>query len=97
MPSSSSVLPTTLIAHGAVQRELAVRTLEAMSANERDIRAALRRFQEGTYGICEECQETISPKRLAALPSAALCIRCQEAMDCRCGAASIRPKLAMAA
>ncbi len=83
--------------HGAVERELAVRTLEAVSTKAREARAALHRMETGAYGICEECEEPISPKRLAALPSAALCIRCQQAMDCRCGARSVRPVLAMAA
>ena len=70
----------------ASQRELAVLTLESESARVREARAALRRIQDGSYGICVECDEKISPKRLAALPWAALCIRCQEAMDCHCGA-----------
>jgi DnaK suppressor protein len=82
---------------GATERELAVHTLEAVSAKRRAARAALRRINEGTYGVCIECEETISSARLAALPAAALCIRCQEAMDCRCGARNARSALAMAA
>jgi DnaK suppressor protein len=82
---------------GATERELAVHTLEVASAKRRAARAALRRIEEGTYGVCLECEETISPARLAALPAAALCIRCQEAMDCQCGAKNARAPLAMAA
>ena len=42
------------------------------------IDAAIRRIDEGTYGICEECKKSISQKRLLALPHAPLCIKCQE-------------------
>jgi DnaK suppressor protein len=67
----------------AAQREMAVINLEAMSMKRRDSDAALRRIQDGTYGICVECGGAVSPKRLAAIPAAALCIRCQDAKDCR--------------
>ena len=67
--------------HAAGERELAVRTLEAESARLRHARYALERIDQGTYGICAECEEPISPARLAALPWAERCIRCQHAAD----------------
>ena len=42
---------------------------------------ALQRIENNTYGICSECEEPISPKRLAALPWAKYCIACQDARD----------------
>lgn len=39
---------------------------------------ALRKIDEGTYGICEFCSKPISQKRLLAVPYAKLCIKCQE-------------------
>jgi DnaK suppressor protein len=42
------------------------------------IDASLRKLAEGTYGICEECGEEISPERLKVLPFAILCRDCQE-------------------
>jgi DnaK suppressor protein len=39
---------------------------------------ALKKIDEGTFGICEECEEPISRKRLEARPETALCIRCKE-------------------
>ena len=42
------------------------------------IDAALRRIDEGVYGICEECSKAIPSKRLVAMPHARLCIKCQE-------------------
>jgi len=39
---------------------------------------ALRKIEEGTYGICEACKNTISKSRLKAIPYACLCVKCQE-------------------
>jgi DnaK suppressor protein len=45
------------------------------------IELALRKIDEGTYGICEECEDTIALKRLQARPEAPLCIQCKEAQE----------------
>lgn len=82
---------------GAREREFAVRHLESKSTRLREARAALQRIDDGVFGICLECDEPIGLRRLNALPAAALCIRCQEASDCDCGATNGRPVLAMAA
>ena len=39
---------------------------------------ALKKIEDGTYGICEECKTAISKTRLKALPQASLCVKCQE-------------------
>jgi DnaK suppressor protein len=65
----------------ASQRALAVCNLDREFNLLRDARAALRRIQEGTFGTCQECDEDIHPRRLAAVPWATFCIRCQEAAD----------------
>ena len=65
----------------ASQCALAVSSLDREFKQLRDARAALRRIQEGNFGICQECEEEIHPKRLAAVPWATFCIRCQEAAD----------------
>ncbi len=43
------------------------------------IRGALQRLDDGTYGTCGRCGESIAPGRLKALPSAEHCIQCAEA------------------
>ncbi len=67
--------------------EFAVRTAEqdltAVTANMRsgmlrEIESALARCAGGTYGICEDCGEEISPNRLKAIPWARYCVPCQE-------------------
>ena len=39
---------------------------------------ALAKIEEGTFGMCESCDEPISIKRLEARPETTLCIRCKE-------------------
>jgi DnaK suppressor protein len=65
----------------ASDREWAMRNLERNSNWLREVRAALRRIDAGTFGICVGCDENINPKRLAAVPWASSCIVCQEAAD----------------
>ena len=65
----------------AAERELAIRNLDRESGLLRNVRAALRRMDEGTYGVCLHCEEDISPKRLNAVPWTPFCIRCQEEAD----------------
>lgn len=45
------------------------------------IQRALERIDAGTFGICEECDEPISLKRLQARPETTLCIRCKEEQE----------------
>ena len=65
----------------AAERELAIRNLDRESNLLRNVRAALRRIDEGTFGVCVHCEEDISPKRLAAVPWTPYCIQCQEMAD----------------
>ncbi|MGH9342495.1 MAG: TraR/DksA family transcriptional regulator [Terriglobia bacterium] len=65
----------------ASERDFAISNMDRESMQLRYARAALRRIREGTFGVCEQCEEEIHPKRLAAIPWASLCILCQEALD----------------
>src|SRR5579863_3482043 len=60
------------------EREIVTRNLTRDSAMLKLIDLALARIANGTYGICANCEETIAPKRMAALPWAAYCVKCQE-------------------
>jgi DnaK suppressor protein len=46
-----------------------------------DIDNALDKIENGSYGICEECEEKISEKRLEANPVARYCITCKRMME----------------
>jgi DnaK suppressor protein len=47
----------------------------------REIAAALRRIEDGDYGLCEGCCEPINPKRLEIDPTTRLCINCASAAE----------------
>jgi DnaK suppressor protein len=65
----------------AGERELAIRNLDRDSSLLRNIRGALARLADGSYGVCLHCEENIKLKRLDAVPWAKFCITCQEAAD----------------
>ena len=65
----------------ATERELAIRNVDRESTLLRQVKAALQRIQDGGFGTCLDCEEPISPKRLAAVPWATRCIQCQETSD----------------
>lgn len=65
----------------AAEREMAIRNLDRDSNLLRNVRAAHRRIEEGSFGLCLHCEDDISSKRLNAVPWAAFCIRCQELVD----------------
>ena len=44
----------------------------------RSLEVALRKAEEGDYGICEVCGEQIDPARLAILPHTKRCIHCAQ-------------------
>jgi DnaK suppressor protein len=67
----------------ASERALAISNVDRDCKQLRSARAALRRLDEGTFGVCEQCEEEIHPKRLVAIPWASLCIQCQEEADDR--------------
>jgi RNA polymerase-binding protein DksA len=53
-----------------------------LASNERhvlyELDDALKRMEEGTFGVCQSCKTTISKTRLKAVPYAKLCVKCQE-------------------
>jgi DnaK suppressor protein len=49
------------------------------------VEKALGKITAGEYGICEECEDPISEKRLTAVPWARLCVSCQQAIEERTG------------
>ncbi len=45
------------------------------------IKEALERIEDGTYGICEECGQTISEERLKVRPVTTMCITCKRRQE----------------
>jgi DnaK suppressor protein len=61
----------------AATRELAIHLVDRNSRLASEVRSALTRIDEGTYGLCEGCDDLIAAKRLDAVPWARFCVSCQ--------------------
>ena len=65
------------------ERELDLTFEENEREELEEVRSALARMDEGTYGTCERCGVDIPAQRLEAVPTASLCIQCKEAEESR--------------
>ena len=65
--------------------------MEMESETLRQIDEAIQRLDEGTYGVCSECDEKISEARLKALPFATACRDCQAQRETDQAARNARP------
>jgi RNA polymerase-binding transcription factor len=61
----------------AVERERDLALSAQARAAVEEIDRALTKIANGTYGVCEQCGETIPRERLKAIPFAALCVKCK--------------------
>jgi DnaK suppressor protein len=61
-----------------ISEDINLKRLSAQRQFLNDVEECLRKLNEGTYGICEDCGEEISEKRLHVIPTATLCIDCKE-------------------
>ena len=61
----------------AAERESSARMMAQDFQLLRQVEAARERLRDGSYGICQSCDESIAPKRLQAIPWAAYCVHCQ--------------------
>lgn len=64
-----------------VDREFQSGLLHQTALDLRQVRSALQRMDNGSYGICGECDEPISIARLKVIPWANFCIKCQEQVE----------------
>jgi DnaK suppressor protein len=65
----------------STEQEFAILGLNRRSELVRNIQAALRRIEDGTFGTCTKCEEVIGRNRLVAVPWTSFCISCQESVD----------------
>jgi DnaK suppressor protein len=63
------------------EREYNLNKLSRAGLNKTSILNALRKIDDGSYGICEECEEEISIKRLKAIPDTRYCLACQAEIE----------------
>jgi DnaK suppressor protein len=76
----------------SMERDLLVGLLNRDAKMRDDLRRAFDLMKDGTYGLCEDCGETISPARLRAIPWARCCVPCQESRDREVNESDIFPE-----
>ncbi|HPF38183.1 MAG TPA: TraR/DksA C4-type zinc finger protein [Phycisphaerae bacterium] len=65
------------IASGGFEDELAIGLMASEAATLEKIDDAIRRIDDGSYGICMDCEKPIPKKRLEFLPFAQRCMECE--------------------
>lgn len=63
------------------EREKALAIVERIDGELEDVKRALRKVDEGSYGICEACGRPIPPERLEASPAARYCLEDQTRLE----------------
>jgi len=72
----------------AMEREMAFMFASKSGRLVYHIEEALRRIEEGSFGLCVQCKKPITSARLQAVPHARLCIKCKESEEGKVNAAS---------
>jgi DnaK suppressor protein len=60
------------------EREQEITIANNLAERVTQVERALERLDEGGYGWCEKCGNAIPVERLAAFPSATLCVTCKQ-------------------
>lgn len=66
------------LAQGAALNSMIERLSARKKNNLAKLNEALKRIEEGNFGVCDDCEEPIPAKRLKASPYTTLCVGCAE-------------------
>lgn len=77
LPSDNAGTDRADLAYDYEYRAHRVALLNRLEEQVDEVDKALKRIEEGIYGVCSNCGEAIMPERLKALPHAEFCIKCQ--------------------
>jgi len=58
-----------------------VALLRQVRRSYENVEKALKKFEDGTYGLCESCGASVDMARLEAVPEARYCVRCQTRIE----------------
>ena len=65
-------------AQATTERSELLGLIEQLEGTRRDVKAALQRLDDGSYGKCLNCGREIGVERLEAVPAAPLCVECKQ-------------------
>jgi len=63
------------------ERELSMNIVSSEQEILYQIDDALKRLDDGSYGVCQQCSQPITMSRLKAVPYASMCIGCQRVKE----------------
>jgi DnaK suppressor protein len=63
------------------EQEFTLSLMETEEGTLEAVETALHRIEDGTYGLCEECDGPIAKARLNAIPYTAMCIKCAQQQE----------------
>lgn len=69
------------LADKRLHQEIIASWLSLLNHRLTQVQAALKRLDEGKYGICARCGNGINPERLKAIPYTTFCVSCQERFE----------------
>lgn len=69
------------LAEKSLQQDISAERLRYLKRKLKQVEAALKRLNEGTYGICSKCGNPIDPERMKAMPQATLCVQCKKRQE----------------
>ena len=78
---SSTLKDSSDLAVAHIQGQLDCLIIEKYALELKEVEASLQKIANGTYGICEMCDDDISEDRLRAKPHARYCINCREVYE----------------
>ncbi len=82
MGFSADDLPDEVdLASSEAEQSMSLRLRDRERILLKKIDKTLKKIEDGTYGVCEQCGEEIGLKRLEARPVTDLCIRCKEEQE----------------
>jgi DnaK suppressor protein len=79
--SPDDLADETDLAVSGVNQNLTLRLRDRERTLLLKIEGALSKIENGSYGVCDTCEEDIEPKRLEARPVATMCISCKEEQE----------------
>lgn len=65
-------------AQSTAERGKVLALIDRLRGQLLDVERALRKIEDGTYGLCQRCGEPIGLERLEALPYSTLCVSCKQ-------------------
>jgi len=68
-------------ATSTIERELDTTVVQKAEDELQEVNAALQRLDEGSYGVCEVCQQPIPDARLEASPATRYCVTDQARVE----------------